>query len=84
MELILGAGVSLLIQFLKNQLKTGEYTTLGILLVISLLAAAVYTYLVSAGLWETFGNVLIVAGAFYAFIVQRFMPGSAISKMMSE
>jgi hypothetical protein len=35
-------------------------------------AAGVYTVLVAVGYWETVVNVLILAGAFYAFVIQRF------------
>lgn len=72
MELIIGAAVSLLIQWLKERMGTSEWGTLGILFLVSVLAAAVYTYLVNVGLWETVYNVLVTAGAFYAFIIQRF------------
>lgn len=72
MELIIGAGVSLLIQWLKGSLKLGEYATLGAVLALSIVAATVYTWLVSAGLWESVGQILMTAGAFYAFILQRF------------
>lgn len=72
MEFILGSAVSLLVQFLKKKLGTAEYGTLAVLLVVSIVAAAVYTSLVRAGLWETVGGILMTAGAFYAFIVARF------------
>jgi hypothetical protein len=28
--------------------------------------------LVAVGYWETVANVLVIAGAFYAFVIQRF------------
>ena len=31
-----------------------------------------YRALVAVGYWETVGNVLIIARAFYAYIIQRF------------
>jgi hypothetical protein len=40
--------------------------------VLSLAAAGFYAALVSVGYWETVGNVLIIAGAFYAYVIQRF------------
>lgn len=46
-------------------------TLLG-LLAISIGAAGLYCALVAVGYWETVGNVLITAGAFYAFVIQRF------------
>lgn len=72
MEIIVGAVVSLLVQAIKKYVGTSEYWTLGAVLVISLAAAAVYTALVSAGLWESFVQIVIVAGAFYAYIISRF------------
>lgn len=82
MELLLSAGVSLLVQFLKGYLKLGEYATLGCLLIIAFAAAGLYTTFVALGIWETFAGILILAGAFYAFIVQRFTKGSAIGEAL--
>ncbi len=72
MEIIIGSAVSLFVQWMKNRLRTTEYGTMGITLLVSLAAAGVYTFLVDAGLWEEVAKVLIVAGAFYTFIIQRF------------
>lgn len=72
MELIIGAAVSLFIQWLKNRTGTSEYMTLFILLLASVFASACYTFLVYAELWETVKMVLLTAGAFYAFVIQRF------------
>lgn len=80
MELIIGAGVSLIIQFIKTQLKLSEYWTLFALFVLAVVAAAVYQVFVHTGLWEIVRETLVYAGAFYAFIIQRFAPGSTLSK----
>ncbi len=72
MTIIIGAAVSLFVQYIKNVLKFGEYQTLGAVLVLSLAAAGVYTTLVNLGLWEAFGTVLVTAGAFYTFVIERF------------
>jgi hypothetical protein len=40
--------------------------------VLSLGAAGLYTALVAAGYWQTVAQVLLTAGAFYAFVIQRF------------
>lgn len=71
MEIVVGAAVSLLTQFLK-QYSSNTYLTLGIVLILSLIGAGIYTFLVSAGYWQTFANVLVLAGAFYTFIIARF------------
>ena len=72
MELILGGAVSLLVQWLKSEFETSEYKTLGVLFVVSLIAATIYTYLVSAGYWQTVAQILMTAGAFYTFVIARF------------
>lgn len=71
MELIIGAGVSLLVQWLKG-FTSNEWYTLLVLLGVSIAAAAGYTLLVNTGLWKTVADVLVTAGAFYAFVLQRF------------
>jgi hypothetical protein len=38
----------------------------------SLIAAGVYTYLVDVNLWSTVYGILVTAGAFYTFVIQRF------------
>lgn len=72
MELILGSAVSLLVQWLKTKFSTSEYVTLTVLLGVSLVASAAYTYLVATGYWQTVLSVLLTAGAFYTFILARF------------
>ena len=71
MELFIGALVSLIVQALKGK-SGGPYWTLGALAVLSLGAAGVYTALVAAGYWETVCQVLVTAGAFYAFVIPGF------------
>lgn len=73
MELtIVGVAVSLLVQWLKTVFGTNEYKTLGVLAVVCLLAAWGYTWLVSAGYWQSVAAILVLAGAFYTFVIQRF------------
>lgn len=71
MELIIGAFVSLIVQAVKGK-AGGEYSTLAVLAVLSLGAAGLYTALVSVGYWDTVYQVLLTAGAFYAFVIERF------------
>lgn len=71
MELIIGAVVSLIVQGLKQK-ATSQWQTLGVLLVLSIAAAGLYAVFVAVGYWETIANILITAGAFYAFVIQRF------------
>lgn len=70
--LIVGAFVSLLVQWLKNHFGTSQYKTLCVLMFLSVLGAAMYTYLVSVGYWQTVANILVLASAFYAIVLQRF------------
>jgi multisubunit Na+/H+ antiporter MnhE subunit len=72
MEIILGSAVSLIVQFVKNKFGTSEYVTIGAALALSVVAAVVYTGLVAANLWESVLQVILTAGAFYTFIIQRF------------
>lgn len=78
MEIILGALVSLVSQTSKKIFGTGEYKTLATVVGLSLASAGVYTLLSSNGYWESVQQVLMTAGAFYAFIIARF-PGASNS-----
>lgn len=71
MELILGAGASLLVEWAKAKLGTEGWRTMALLLIVTLVLASGYTYLVSAGYWTTVAEILITAGAFYAFIISN-------------
>ena len=72
MEIVLGVGVSSLVQFIKNKYGTTTTGTLAILAGISVLGAGLYTWLSSAGYWDSIYNILVTAGAFYTFILARF------------
>lgn len=71
MTLLIGAVVSILVQFLKQKV-TSQWETLAILVAISLAAAGIYTALVAVGYWETVSGVLVMASAFYALVLARF------------
>lgn len=68
----IGIVVSLLIQWLKTKYGTSNWKTLAILLTVSIVAALIYTYFSYLGVWESVAAILTTAGAFYAFIIQRF------------
>jgi hypothetical protein len=72
MELLIGPAVALLVQYLKNKFGTSSWKTMGILLAVSLGASLIYTTLMAVGYWEMVAVVLVTAGAFYTFILQRF------------
>lgn len=71
MEYILGIAASLFTQTIKAKFGTSEYVTLATVLGSSLFLAVVYTWLNAVGLMDSITTVLMTAGAFYAFIVQR-------------
>lgn len=72
MVITIGAVVSLIVQYLKTKFGTDSYKTLGVLFIISLIASAMYNYLVAIGYWQTVAGILITAGAFYTFVIARF------------
>ena len=71
MEIILGVLATALTQWLKKYGKN-QWHTLAILAVISLALAGVYVTLISTGYWQTVGTVIVISGAIYTFIIQRF------------
>lgn len=72
MEIIIGALVSLIVQFIKNKFGTSEYQTLAAVLLVSFVGAATYVLLADTSFWPVIMQVVVVAGAFYAYIIQRF------------
>ncbi len=74
MELVLllgGVVVSILVEFLKTFLKTSRGLTILILIVLSLLTAIIYHSLQVLGYWESVWQILVYAGAVYAFIIKN-------------
>lgn len=75
MDIIFSAVVSLLVQVLKKYMPN-EYFVLGLVAVLSIVAAGAYTALVSADLWQSALHILTISGAIYTFIIQRFESSS--------
>jgi len=73
---IVGAIVSLITQAIKKYAGTSEYMTIAAVVVLSLLAGAVYFFLGNTAFWPHFIQVLTFAGAVYAYFIQRF-PGAS-------
>lgn len=74
MELALvfgGVAVSLLVQWLKKAFGTAKVGTMTIVVVLALVGGIGFQLLSHYGLWEAFIQVLVSAGAFYAFIVKN-------------
>lgn len=72
MELLIGAIVSGIVQYIKKITGSNTTATLMVVAIMSLIAGAVYYYLVGTGYWEIFLKILVSAGAIYAFVVKRF------------
>lgn len=72
MELLLGAIVSLITSVFKKKFESEEFGTIIIAVVLSLITASVYYVLASVGYLDAVIDILIRAGAFYAFIIRRF------------
>lgn len=72
MDIVLGPIVALLIQWAKNKFGTNNAATLACVALLSLVAASVYTYFANIGLWPLFAKVLVMAGAFYTFVIRQF------------
>lgn len=73
MEIVIGALASLVVQFLKTKLGTDTFGTMLAVLMISFVGAAGYVLLVDTAIWPTLLQVIITAGAFYAYIIKRFV-----------
>jgi hypothetical protein len=73
MEIVIGALASLVVQFLKTKLGTDTFGTMLAVLMISFVGAATYVLLVDTAIWPTLLQVIITAGAFYAYIIKRFV-----------
>jgi ABC-type Mn2+/Zn2+ transport system permease subunit len=76
MEYIIGVFVSLGVEWLKKNTRVSGGAVLFILALVSVAAAAVYTWLSSSGYWEAISAILITAGAFHNFIIKRFTPNA--------
>jgi hypothetical protein len=70
MELLIGALVSGLVQLVKKYFGTTTWLTYLVLATISLLAAAVYYVVTKLGYWEIVYQIVLSAGAIYAFIIR--------------
>lgn len=66
-----GVAVSLLVQFIKNKLALSTTSTMGLVALLSLGGGVAFYFLQMFGLWEAVLQVLISAGAFYAFVVRN-------------
>ena len=68
----LGIVSSLFTQWLKNKMGTNEWGALATIALVSLVLAIAYWFVQKTGLIEALGTILLWAGAFYTFVVERF------------
>lgn len=71
MEILFGGVVTILTQVLKTYV-TETWKKIAICVVLSLVAAMLQVFLVSAGYWEAAMNTLIAASGIYALLVRPF------------
>lgn len=67
----LGVIVSLIITIFKAKFKMGTSASLLLVAVISLAGAGAYVGLTHFGYWQAVWNILLIAGAFYAYITKN-------------
>lgn len=70
--IVIGAIVSLIVQFLKTRYGTQSNMTLAMVVVISIVVGASYTLLKDTPVWQTIISILGFAGAVYTYILKRF------------
>ena len=73
MELIIGILVSGLAEILKRLTKSNEILTLALVAILAIIGSISYSFLVDIDWWDKIVPILTTAGAFYAFILRRFV-----------
>jgi len=68
---IIGVGVSLLMQVLKKY-STSTMMTYVVLFILSVLGATIYYFLAQTSYWTDIVKILTIAGAFHNFVIRRF------------
>jgi len=69
---VIGAVVSVIVQFLKNKYGTNTQGTLLAVIVISIVAGTGYFLVKETSLWQPILQILAFAGAIYTYILKRF------------
>jgi len=70
--IVIGAVVSVIVQFLKNKFGTESQWTLLIVAGLSVVAGTIYFLLKDTSYWQSIISVLVYAGAIYTYILKRF------------
>lgn len=69
---IVGAFVSVVVQFLKSTFGTSRPQTIGVVVALSLGAGFAYYQLADSAFWDTSLKVLLAANAVYGFVISQF------------
>lgn len=69
---VVGAIVSVIVQFLKNKYGTNTFGTLTAVIVISIVAGVGYYFIKETAFLPAVIQILAFAGAVYTYILQRF------------
>lgn len=70
MEFLTGAMVSIIVQLIKKYFGTTTIGTYIAVAVVSVLAGALYWWLMTAGYWESTLQILVAAGAVHNFLLR--------------
>jgi hypothetical protein len=70
--IVIGAVVSVIVQFLKNKYGTASQWTLVIVAGLSIVAGTIYFLLKDTIYWQSVISILGFAGAIYTYIIKRF------------
>ncbi len=66
-----GVAVSLLVEFIKSKLNLSTVQTMLLVVGLSLGGGAAFFFLEMYGLWPAALQIVVSAGAFYAFIIRN-------------
>lgn len=66
-----GVAVSLVIEFISQKFGPKSFITMALVVLFSLLGGVAFYFLKMFGLWEASLQILVSAGAFYAFIIRN-------------
>lgn len=71
-----GVLVSLVVQFVKSKFNLNAAGVMLFVAALSVVGGVAYQLLTHYGMWEAFVQVLLSAGAFYAFIIKNVKDAS--------
>jgi hypothetical protein len=69
---IVGAAVSVLVQFIKSTVGTSRTATIATVVALSLAGGAAYQILHTTSFWPAFLKILLIANAIYGFVISNF------------